>query len=56
MKQYIITFVVEPPDPLFLKQNRDLKVSEFPPKLHLFGNCYKSTYLEPRAMTKIATI
>ena len=44
------------PDPRFLKQNRGLDVSEFLPKLHLFGNCYKSAYLEPRAMTKTSPI
>ena len=43
---------LKPPDPLYLKQIRDLEGSEFLLKLHLFGNCYKSTYLDPRAMTK----
>ena len=47
---------LKPPDPLFLKQNRDLEVSEFLPKLHLFGNCYKSAYLEPRTITKASPI
>ena len=47
---------LKPPDPRFLKQNRGLDVSEFLPKLHLFGNCYKSAYLEPRALTKTSSI
>ena len=47
---------LKPPGPRFLKQNRGLEVSEFLPKLHLFGNCYKSTYLEPRAMTKTSPV
>ena len=47
---------LEPPDSRFLKQNRGLDVSEFLPKLHLFGNCYKFTYLEPRDMTKTSLI
>ena len=42
--------------PLLLKQNRGLKVSEFLPKLSLFGNCYKSAYLELRTMTKMSSI
>ena len=33
-----------------------LEVSEFLPKLHLFENCYKSAYLEPRAITKTPQI
>ena len=32
----------KPPDPRFLKQNRDLEVSEFLPMFYLYGNCYKS--------------
>ena len=47
---------LKPPDPRFLKQNRGLEVSKFLPKLHLFGNCYKSAYLEPRALTKTSPI
>ena len=47
---------LKPPDPRLLKQNRGLEVSTFLPKLHLFGNCYKSTYLEPRTMTKTSQI
>ena len=47
---------LKPPDPYFASKIGGLEVSEFLPKLHLFGNCYKSTYLEPRAMTKISPI
>ena len=47
---------LKPPDPRLLKQNRGLEVSTFLPKLYLFGNCYKSTYLGPRAMTKTSPI
>ena len=47
---------LKPPDPRFLKQNRGLEVSEFLPKLHLFGNCYISAYLEPRTITKVSPI
>ena len=46
----------KPPDPRFLKQNMGLEVSKFLPTLHLFGNCYKSPYLEPRALTKTSPI
>ena len=47
---------LKPPDPRLLKQNRGPEVSTFLLKLHLFGNCYKSTYLEPRTMTKTSQI
>ena len=47
---------LKPPDPYFASKIGGLEVSEFLPKLHLFGNCYKSTYLEPRAMTKTSPI
>ena len=47
---------LKPPDPRLLKQNRDLEVLTFLPKLYLFGNCYKLTNLEPRAMTKTSLI
>ena len=47
---------LKPPDPYFASIIGGLEVSEFLLKLHLFGNCYKSTYLEPRAMTKISPI
>ena len=46
----------KPPDPKLLKQNRGLEVSEFLPKLHLFENCYKSAYLEPRTITNTSPI
>ena len=45
---------LKPPDPQLLKQNRSLEVPEFLPKLHLFGNCYKSTYLEPHIGVKVS--
>ena len=35
-------------DPYFASKIGGLEVSEFLPKLHLFGNCYKLAYLEPR--------
>ena len=44
------------PDPYFASKIGGLEFSEFLPKFHLFGNCYKSTYLEPRAMTKTSPI
>ena len=47
---------LKPPDPYFASKIGGLEVSEFLPKLHLFRNCYKSTYLEPRALTKISSI
>ena len=47
---------LKPPDPYFASKIRGLEVSEFLPKLHLFRNCYKSTYLEPRALTKTSPI
>ena len=47
---------LKPPDPYFASKIGGLEVSEFLLKLHLFGNCYKSTYLEPRAMTKTSPI
>ena len=47
---------LKPPDPYFASKIGGLEVSEFLPKLHLFGNCYKSTYLEPRTITKISPI
>ena len=47
---------LKPPDPYFASIIGGLEVSEFLLKLHLFGNCYKSTYLEPRAMTKTSPI
>ena len=46
----------KPPDPRFLKQNRGLEVSEFLPKLYLFGNFYNLAYLEPRTITKMSSI
>ena len=46
----------KPPDPLFLKQNWGLEVSEFPTKLYLIGNCYKLAYFQPRTITKISQI
>ena len=33
-----------------------LQVSEFLPKLHLFGNCSKSAYVKPRTVTKSSII
>ena len=44
------------PDPYFASKIGGLEVSEFLPKLHLFGNCYKSAYLEPRALTKMTLL
>ena len=46
----------KPPDPRFLKQNRGLEVSEFLPKLHLFGNCSQSAYVKPMTVTKTSPI
>ena len=43
---------LKPPDPYFASKIGGLEVSEFLPTIHLFGNCYKSTYLEPRTITK----
>ena len=36
---------LKPPDPYFASKIRGLEVSEFFPKLHLFGNCYTLAYL-----------
>ena len=47
---------LKPPDPYFASKIRGLVVSEFLPRLHLFGNYYKSAYLEPRAITKASPI
>ena len=47
---------LKPPDPYFASKIGGLEVSEFLPKLHLFGNCYKLAYLEPRALTKTSSI
>ena len=44
------------PYPYFASKIRGLKVSEFLPKLHLFGNCYKFTYLEARTLTTLSSI
>ena len=46
----------KPPDPYFASKIWGLEVSEFLPRLHLFGNCYRSAYLEPRTITKISPI
>ena len=46
----------KPPDLYFASKIRGLEVSEFLPKLHLFGNCYKLAYLEPRTITKASPI
>ena len=47
---------LKPPDPYFALIIGGLEVSQFLLKLHLVGNCYKSTYLEPRDMTKASPI
>ena len=47
---------MKPPDPYFASKIEGLEVSEFLPKIHLFRNCYKLTYLEPRAMAKTSPI
>ena len=47
---------LKPPGPYFASKIRGLEVSEFLLKLHLFGNCYKSAYLEPRTITKASPI
>ena len=44
--------ILKSPDFYFASKIGGLKVSEFLPKLHLFGNCYKLAYLEPRAIKK----
>ena len=46
----------KPPDPYFASKIWGLEVSKFLPRLHLFGNCYKSAYLEPRTITKTSLI
>ena len=38
--------------PYFASKIGGMEVSDFLPKHHLFGNCYKPTYLELRAITK----
>ena len=47
---------LKPPDPYFASKLWGLEVSEFLPRLHLFRNCYKSAYLEPRTKVKMSPI
>ena len=47
---------LKPPDLYFTSKIRGLLVSKFLPRLHLFGNFYKSTYFEPRTITKASPI
>ena len=44
------------PDPYFASKIGGLEVSEFLLKLHLFENCCKLAYLEPRVLTKTSPI
>ena len=43
-------------DPYFASKIGGLEVSEFILKLHLFGNCYKLAYLEPRAIKNVSNL